>query len=689
MDRPNQIRQLRLSNRGVAFFVVLSVVSVMGIFILFYNTFSRQFASSNFYHVNRDKLKNITDIIMSSTFVYIQDETRDETSTLSKEIVNSMKSGAATNFVLKAPMFENVKADLLNGLAIDYSIKGSVFDKRTKNPKGHKYYTGEGLGTLEVELTANLKTNSGKILAACSRKRHFDFKSSCLVSNYNNRKNSYAMSFPLDYALLIRDARREFNERPNGQNFNAGTKFSIANQSSIAEANRGWVHFGSANSNTPNNRIALNIDDTPESAKLLPSLPATKFEVNQDECYKLIPSIKTDLAAEGVTLSGLKGYFKYYVLPAPKTGNNNAEITQNNLETAPNGICYQTKAPAIKFEGPQTESYLKTILRGAITKRFLYMVHFILDPSNTKATSKKGTDDLDAKAKLALINKGNFICHSPDSDFLKIPSVANSNNGKKLIRYAKAVKDIQQRLSPTSSLYSEMKENNLFFEGQSLLETETPGNIFGSEQNFYARNGSRLSSISATGGDGFRPFRHCTLYSARFYHAKELESSGVYDKKNGILNLRGLISVELDTVILTPPSGKTSIMVKGKGAILAPHGFRIQAGITLEDPSKDMCIFFTRKGNIKITTDQPIHASLMAFNDSNSGSISAFKPLDIHGSVGVDRLYSSRLPNTVSKITYNKRFKVNQDNNEIFSITISPWIRFEHINYSRNKINAT
>ena len=149
-----------------------------------------------------------------------------------------------------------------------------------------------------------------------------------------------------------------------------------------------------------------------------------------------------------------------------------------------------------------------------------------------------------------------------------------------------------------------------------------------------------------------------------------------------MLNLRGIVSVEFDPVILSAPSGK-SLTVKGQGAILAPNGFTIQTGIKREDPAKDLCILFSRKGNINIATSEPIEASLLVFNDSNSGSIIPSKPFKVNGAVGVDRLSLNNYPNSVSSIEFDQRLKVESKDEEVFAITISPWIRFENIGFSK------
>ena len=47
------------------------------------------------------------------------------------------------------------------------------------------------------------------------------------------------MTFPLDFALLVRNGLREFNEGYRGQSFNQGQKLILQDQSSIQADKRG------------------------------------------------------------------------------------------------------------------------------------------------------------------------------------------------------------------------------------------------------------------------------------------------------------------------------------------------------------------------------------------------------------------------------------------------------------------
>jgi hypothetical protein len=216
-----------------------------------------------------------------------------------------------------------------------------------------------------------------------------------------------------------------------------------------------------------------------------------------------------------------------------------------------------------------------------------------------------------------------------------------------------------------------------------MMQKAEVSEAFKNPPRFFGRSSSPLSDPTMTGGEGFRPFRHYTLCAARYFYASELEKNGIYDRKNGILNLRGVISVELDHVTFNPPPGRDHIIIKGAGAILAPNGFTINCGLKRENPSRDLCILFTRKGSIRVGTAAQIEASLLAFNDSNTGSVVPTKSLNVKGSVGVDQLFLGRYPTTPAKIEFDPRLKTDSDSDEIFSLNVSPWVRYEDISFSK------
>ncbi len=662
----------------MVFYVVLSVVTVMGVFILFYHNFSKQLAFSSFYHVNREKLRNLTEIIIDSAFSNMQISTRDPGNALTRAVIDRMRSDTIDNttFALTAPLFEAQKSALLNGAKLNYTLTGRVFDKRTQTPQNQKYHAGEGLGTLEIFVDAALETPSGKILARCQRRRHFDIRCACLVSNFKKREDYYAMTFPLDFALLVRNGLREFNEGYRGQSFNQGQKIILQDQSSIQADKRGLVYFGQADQNNESKRIFLNTSDGDSSA-LLPQLPAESFTIDQSECLKFIP----ELNVEGIDqVTGIKGVFTFKRCPAARTSGTadaHEKEARNTLAVVPGSpdkILEQLPA-GIDFAGPKDQGYLSSLLRGSINQKWLYVVHFALDASQAKAQGK----NIPAEGKQMLEESANFVCFSPNATRYKEDMSADVQKRRETYQ---RLEELIGRTNPPLPLYSNLVEDYLYYQGQDYQKAEMT-TAFKEAPRFFGRDSSPLSDLTMTGGEGFRPFRHYTLCTARYFYASELEKNGIYDKTNGVLNLRGIVSVELDHVSFNPPAGKDHLIIKGSGAILAPNGFTINCGLKRENPDRDLCILFTRKGNIRVGTEARIEASLLAFNDSNTGSIVPSKPLDVLGAVGVDQLFLGRFPSSPGKIAYDPKLKTNSDSDEIFSLTISPWVRFEDIAYRK------
>ncbi|MBU1106373.1 MAG: hypothetical protein KKB51_06885, partial [Candidatus Riflebacteria bacterium] len=614
-------------------------------------------------------------------FNSVQINTRDPGHDLTNRIITQMRSPSLDNtpFALDAPLFESNKSSLLQGATLDYKLSGRVFDKRLSSPTNQKYYNGEGLATFEIILEATLKA-SGKELARCERRRQFDIKAVCLVSNYTKRASSYAMTFPLDFALLVRNGLREFKQGYRGQSFNEGQKLIVEDQSSIAAERRGLVYFGGADRNNEDSRVFLNTSDVDaQSSATIPGLPVPTFEISQAEVLKLLPDLDKNGAVE---YQGLKGIFNLSVHPVARTGapaNPKEDEARQILSVVPGNKKLIPMPAGISFAGNGDKAYLDSFLRGAVTQRYLYLVHFELDASSAKIGDGSGSFyDIPPEGQQKLEDSAKFVCFSPDITFYQ-ESASADPKGREL--YQRLVQ-VEQRTNPPVPLISDFAEDYLCYDGQNMQKAKIT-DTFDDAPRFYGRDSSPLGDINMTGSEGFRPFGQYALFSARYMHASDLEKNGIYDKKNGILNLRGIVSVELDHVTFDPPPGQNSILVKGVGAILAPGGFTINCGLKRENPAKDLCILFTRRGNIRLATSERIEASLLAFNDSNSSSIVPSRAFNLLGALGVDQLYLSRFPSTASRVEFDPRLRVDSDAGEIFSVSMSPWIRFDDINFSK------
>lgn len=684
---------LSSNKSGMIFYIVIAVVAVMSVFILFYFTFARQFAHSTFYHLNRQRLLYLSENILDSAFAELQVQTADPISDLSQQIVNQIRQRSlnATPFDLSAPIFESNKAALLTGYEIDYDLSARIFDMRTECPSGRSFYNGEALATIELILEATLHSR-GNTLAQTSRRRHHDLKIACLVSNFNARNNSYAMSFPLDYALLARSAGEEFRNQPvSGLSYNQGRKLIIADQSNTSAQKRGLVYFAGANDNTDANRIFLNTtDEGPSTEDLLPQLNANSHEVDQNICFRLIPALN-DPDHE---YDGLRGFFDFnlFTMHSAQQDDNAAQLTRLGLSIVPgpSGLVNFTPMPSgIGFEGPQTREYFDSFLRGAVTQRFIYAVTFRIDASQVTFEHEGTRYPLPPEQAAELeASVGEQVIFSRDSHYLSNANTAGGQVVEQLRRLSNNVWLAQNRINSPMPLFSEDRRDYLHYADQnySTDQQNESFSINSGWQNpprFFGGDSNELSSIRDTGSEGFRPFRHYVLYTSRFLRAQELEEAGIYDRENGILNIRGVISVEFDPIEFTPPSTRDHIIVRGQGALIAPQGFEIQTNIVREDPQSDMLIMFTRRGNFRISANDRIEAAILAFNDDVRATMYAFNSFRIIGALGVDQLVLQNYPAQPITIEYDDRFRATSESEEIFTITTSPWIRYDDITFSR------
>ncbi len=448
--------------KGMALYMVLAVVLIMGLMMPIYFSFSRQLSSTSFSKLNEERLASLNKIVHDATFAYLRAASQDPEHKIFKFLKDSVTSAGIKemkNLEKDSELLEIVKVAIPKEVSIDgfrFRINAKIYDQETKNAQGDNYYPGEGLASIEINVTSSLFRGSS-FLASCSHTRNYDYKSVCLVAY---EKDKYSMGFPLAYTLFVRDGKAESGTS------GANLRYSVPDQSIKLTNNAGDVFIG---------------------------------------------------------------------------------IT-------------------------------------------------------TKITTQ-----------------GNYLSTAPD--------VYNFKN-------------------------------------------------------------SKLSNVFQKGSSGFRPFRNCTLYAARFNGAKAFEKSGIYNQKTGELRLPGLVDIQKDHLNLKKPANGGKIKVFGKGGLLVPEGITINSGIELNDKNKDLCVFFTRKRTINVKTTDTIEAALLAFGDNstlNSGIKSYVQNFKIFGCLGVDRLFAHS-NGLKCEIDYDKRFKANSKQDEIFILSLIPWIRFENKEFSKKDL---
>lgn len=261
------------------------------------------------------------------------------------------------------------------------------------------------------------------------------------------------------------------------------------------------------------------------------------------------------------------------------------------------------------------------------------------------------------------------------------------------LRYALFVRDAKNETNDINNFgryyahgqdkYIKLANNGPIYLHGIASKITRQGTLLTTSQKFFSFDGNEIF-IGKRGGNGLRPFRHFTLFAVRLYNSKAFEETFFYDKKKGNLYLPGLIEVQTTELTLPPPENGGPITVFGRGGISAPDGIVIKSGIKLNDPNKDLCVFFSRKRNIKVETSSPIQASLIALGDNSvfSSSIKSSQDVNVYGCVAVDRLFSQSQP-LKCNIEYDPRFLNNQ---KIYSAALLPWVKLDNKIFSREDL---
>lgn len=158
------------------------------------------------------------------------------------------------------------------------------------------------------------------------------------------------------------------------------------------------------------------------------------------------------------------------------------------------------------------------------------------------------------------------------------------------------------------------------------------------------------------------PYRQVTLWSAKKLKKRQLRKMGIIDFENRQIFLNGIVhcseKLELDD----------SWQIKGRGILIADE-FKLSGPIT-RTSNDDLIIFFARNGNIRISTDQPIEAALIAMNRNGNGTIEAETRLQLHGAIIADIVLLPELKEEIHSISWNS--SLNDLENSL-SVSLGDW----------------
>ncbi|MBF0407195.1 MAG: hypothetical protein HQM10_07570 [Candidatus Riflebacteria bacterium] len=579
-----------------------------------------------------------------------------------------------------------------------------LVEYRTNDVSGAPYSSSDGkdcIGTVEfgVKLILNLSNSpSGKAVMSFKGVRHNEYQLASIVSPRDNstQRSSYSQCFLLDYVLFVRNGLDEFRKY-NSFSLNNEKKRIIIEQKSLPADKRGKIYIGETDpqksatgqlTNPPvENYVFLNV---PESLqKLIPPCSLTQA-ITHDEVLSLYPDLNDKLLAElkraesavkSAHFENLKGIFEIKTIPLPKKEYvSDTDMWEKNMsfllskqfsgaETVfppESGHFFLGEDP--EFAGNPDNA--KSILEGAIRKRFLYLVHFRIDFSNARVVGK---------AKKGPISKSfnEAIPANAQKDFQKaekfVPCIplptdlSTINNDQNLERFLRILPTIDQKY-PQVSLIS--RYDSSFSYGGSGEDVQKPPQKAQFVQPKFYNSKGQIIDVHRRGAEGFRPFNFFSLWSRKSFPVDELQKINFLSPDEGLIKPRGIIHCKGPFNL--SPNGSGQWKIKGQGVIIA-DSFNIAAGITKSGPD-DLLVMFTRKGSIRIDTDKRLEVVLMAINDNENGSILVQKPLNLKGALICDLLETYRWADGNHQIEYDPILKSTTDYQ--YQICLSPWTNF-------------
>jgi hypothetical protein len=203
--------QPRHQRRGMALYLVLSVVFIMALIMPVYFSFSLQLSFSSFTQLNEERLALFTRTAHDAVFAFLNHSGRKTGSRIATFFLDSIKSSTADTMrdLEREPelvkLLETVLPPSVTVENCKFRISMTVMEQNRKNAEDKPYYPGEGLAVVEVQIISSLYKGR-TLLTSCRYTRQYDLKSVCLAASDTDQ---YSMGFPLRYALFVRDAEKE------------------------------------------------------------------------------------------------------------------------------------------------------------------------------------------------------------------------------------------------------------------------------------------------------------------------------------------------------------------------------------------------------------------------------------------------------------------------------------------------
>lgn len=681
----------RQNKKGIAIFMVLFIMVVLGALMVQFHQNSRQAQNTVHRFQTSEMARQLAAAGQEEAFDYLHNQTGniydasfnlkdipqkfiEKNSDIDMSSVGSSGRNSVRGLDLPIPVTRALAESLMPG-RMEITATARIVDFRNTDYDGNIFYENEGIGTIEIVVTAKAKNEfKHQFPGSCTIVRHHDYKVVSILTKKENRENRYSGSSYLDYALFIRKGQDEFE---------SGVLGTSVNPDNVSlEVNAGNT-LGKVNLGSSGNKYTF-LNTSKETEAMVPEAGKTtvisELEADSNVVDKIYPYFRSqvkkqceDQDAKLESMTGHKAIFEHVQYPTTDEYFTTEELKNIRIYTAADAV---TLGKNVGISGSEAvfhpgilikpEEKLSEILESDVRKQFINVGYFKLDLSECKI--RVGADGADSKTLDVKKDAPQLIENFQNA---KIYCFDNT--------YSTLYKSGSQQVDPNAlTSYIKSKGDEVASQAFSHLNDEFAyGTSNSDHQNndatFYKPSTSETSTAITDPSEAHYPYSYFNLWNKRLMTAEELESLGIYDKAKNELHLRGIVHC-INAITLGDASSE--LKVDGCGVIIAP-GISIEGAITKKNP-QDVCVLFARDGSIRIKTSKEIQAALIAMGMSNkTSSITASEQLNLKGSLATDLLLLSQWKKGVThKITYDDALAPTKD---IYQINISKWVSFERV----------
>lgn len=659
------------NRQGFIAYMAIGVFLIIGILAFHFRQMASEARFSAFRFEQLEVVKQIAEASMEEAFQQLALDLQNPDSSLSQKL----RSGA-TSFsqVLTLVSGQNMSIGSYRSYYLP-QVTGTValIKLRTIDREARRFFQDssspdrEILGTLELKVHASLTPKPGTkaFVPTCFLVRHHDVKIVTVVTPGGAKRTCYAQNFPLDYALLVGKGHEEF-VKSEGRSLNPPDERLVkiiqrenGSGAILPKEKRGKIFFGGTGNLTPapsadpaaaKPSVFCNISGP--AAEFLPVNPTASgsdpnfLEIPIEKVVFLLP----EYAPLAGKWKGATGKFWNDIIPVCQASHTKdpfgpwRDVGKANLLRMLRGIEANVNPGFQLLEyGTELVTEAETILEGNIRQRFHYFVSFWIDFSKA------------VQAGAVNLTGANLLTQWPcthSSPELLLPQLIILCLGVTHLDQQQPMEDPPLISTFTADFpykagltYSSPRSAQFRIQAKTR-EFPTP-TIF--------------TTANQTQGDfegpGWLPFQHLDLRAAVYTSLDELAAFGLYDPKIRVLSVRGIIGFRGEPLVLGEAGPVT---IRGRGIIISENGFEIRNALQKEHAARDLLVLAAIDGTIRVSTNQPIQAGLVAMNAKAArGAIIPSQPLNLFGAFAVDLLMTETWCAAAEhKIAYDSAFKV-------------------------------